>query len=108
MKIPDTFIEDLFNVYYTKYDSLYSHLTDVRELELISFTYGVFLILKALKIDTDKIKLNNKTLQEEIDIILKGYLKEDLNISNEEKLHAFVYDKDNVSIRKYVSSGEGG
>lgn len=100
-----SFVEELFDVYFSNYNNSYLHLEDVREVELVSFTYGIFLILKALKIEPEKIKLKDVTLQEEIDSILKGYLKENLKVSNEEKLDDFIHDTDNVSIRKYVPSG---
>jgi hypothetical protein len=63
--------------------------------------------LKTLKIDAEKVKAYDINLQEHIDNIIKGFLKSNVKVSNEEKLNDFIHDKDDVGIREYIPSGEG-
>jgi hypothetical protein len=102
----NTFIDKLFKTYIKRF-YVYHHVDNAIDLELISFTHGILYILTALKIDPKTITLNNKTLKDEIDEILKRYTKQDLQISAEEKFYDFIHDKDDVNIRKYIPSGEG-
>ena len=85
----DDLIKSLFSVYNKDYKNLYNHL-NVEEIDLVTFTYGIFLILKTLKIDIDKIKINKVTLQDEIDDIIKVALVEEFNET--------VHDQNNVNI----------
>lgn len=78
-----------------------------RDLLVVSFTS--LLLLKLLKLEAEKIKVYNRTLQNDIDEVLKEFLKEDTNLkkTDEEKLDDFIHDKDDVGFRKYVPSGTG-
>jgi hypothetical protein len=102
----NTFIDKLFSTYIKRF-YVYHHVNNAIDLELISFTHGILYILTALKIDPKTITLNNKTLKDEIDEILKRYTEQELKISNEEKFYDFIHDKDDVNIRKYVPSRDG-
>jgi hypothetical protein len=97
MKV-DNFITDLYKIYHTKVSLAYSELENIEEVELVSFTYGIFLILGALKLDPKEIKVGDRTLKDNLDDIIRGYLKEPLNGN--------IHDKNNVDFREHILSGK--
>jgi hypothetical protein len=102
------FIEELFNVFNTQSKDYFLGLENVEDHELIAFSIGIMYILKVLKIDSEKITVYDHNLAEELKYIIKEkFYTCELNISDEEKLNDFIHDKDDVNIRKYISSGEG-
>jgi len=98
MKV-DNFLTDLYKVYNKKYSYSYNNIKDISELELISFSYGILIILQVLKIDPEKIKVANRTLKDELDDIIKGYLKEDnrdYKPIEKDSINDCIHDKDDV------------
>ena len=102
------FIEELFSSYSKNFYQYY-HVKDASSLELIAFTHGILYILIALKINPEKVNLNDNTLKDNIDEILEKFKSSKLKVSDseEEIVNDFVHDKDDVGFRKYIPGGEG-